>query len=123
MEKLLVTAGGLALVFLVNWYFLFSKGRTKRALSDESRLQEITVRVKGGYDPDVIVVKKGIPVRLNFYRDENADCSEIVVITEWEIRKPLPAFKTTSVEFTPKKEGEYMFGCARGMLKGRLIVR
>ncbi len=88
-----------------------------------NRVQEITVKVKGGYDPDVIVVKKGIPVRLNFYRDETADCSEIIVIEEWDIRKPLPAFKTTPVEFTPQKDGEYMFGCGMGMLKGRLIVR
>lgn len=123
MEKLFVTVGGLVLIFLVNWYFLFSKRRTKRAVLEENRLQEITVRVKGGYDPDVIVVKKGIPVRLNFYRDETADCSEIVIIGEWDIRKPLPAFKTIPIEFTPQKEGEYAFGCGMGMLKGKLIVR
>lgn len=123
MEKLFVTIGGIALIFLVNWYFLFSKAKPKQSVLGENRLQEITVRVKGGYDPDVIVVKKGIPVRLNFYRDESAECSEIVVLGEWEIRKPLPAFKTTLIEFTPQKEGEYMFSCEKGMLKGRLIVR
>jgi len=122
MEKLFVTLGGLILIFLVNWYFLFSKGKIKRAAMGNNQVQEITVKVKGGYDPDVIVVKKGIPVRLNFYRDETADCSEIIVFEEWDIRKPLPAFKTTPVEFTPQKEGEYAFGCAMGMLKGKLIV-
>lgn len=79
--------------------------------------------VKGGYDPDVIVVKKGIPVRLNFYRDETADCSDTIVFGDFNIRKPLPAFKTTPVEFTPGKEGEYVFTCGMGMLKGKLIVR
>ena len=123
MEKLIVIVGGVFLIFLVNWYFLFSKGRIKRAELGNNALQEITVRVKGGYDPDVIVVKKGIPVRLNFYRDETADCSEIIVFGEWDIRKPLPAFKTTPIEFTPQKEGEYKFSCGMGMLKGRLIVR
>ncbi len=123
MEKIIVAFAGLILIFLVNWYFLFSGRRTAPAVKEENRLQEVTIRVKGGYDPDVVFVKKEIPVRLNFYRDENADCSEIVVFGEFDIRKPLPAFKTTPIEFTPQKKGEYEFGCAMGMLKGRLIVR
>ena len=81
------------------------------------------VVVKGGYDPDVIVVKKGIPVRLNFYRDETDDCSDTVVFGDFNIRQPLPAFKTTPIEFTPEKEGEYVFTCGMGMLRGKLIVR
>lgn len=123
MERIIVTVLGLALVFLVNWYFLFSRRRKEQAVIRESHFQEVTIRVKGGYDPDVIVVRKGIPVRLNFYRDETADCSEIVVIGEFNIRKPLPAFKTTPIEFTPEKEGEYAFNCGMGMLKGKLVVR
>jgi plastocyanin domain-containing protein len=123
MERIIVTVLGLALVFLVNWYFLFSRRRKEQAVIRESHFQEVTIRVKGGYDPDVIVVRKGIPVRLNFYRDETADCSGIVVIGEFNIRKPLPAFKTTPIEFTPEKEGEYAFNCGMGMLKGKLVVR
>jgi plastocyanin domain-containing protein len=123
MAKIIVTVLGLALVILVNWYFLFSRRKAKQADIGDSHLQEVTIRVKGGYDPDVIVVKKGIPVRLNFYRDETADCSEIVVFGEFNIRKPLPAFKTTPIEFTPNKEGEYAFNCGMGMLKGKLVVR
>lgn len=123
MEKIIVTILGLALIFLVDWYFLFSRKRMRQAVIAKNRLQEVTIRIKGGYDPDVIVVRKKIPVRLNFYRDENVDCSEIVVLGEFNIRKPLPAFKTTSIEFTPKKEGEYVFTCGMGMLRGKLIVR
>jgi len=123
MEKIIVAVVGLFLIFLVNWYFLFSRRRIAPAVSEENKLQEVTIRVKGGYEPDVIVVKKGIPVRLNFYRDETADCSEVVIIGEFNIRKPLPAFKTTSIEFTPKRQGEYTFSCERVRLRGRLIVR
>ena len=31
--------------------------------------------VKGGYSPDLIVVKQGRPVKLDFYRDETASQS------------------------------------------------
>jgi len=123
LAKLLVTVFGIFLIVLVNWYFFFSRRKEVEALQEESRFQEVRVTVKGGYEPDVIVVKKGIPVRLNFYRDETADCSDTIVFGDFNIRKPLPAFKTTTIEFTPEKEGEYEFTCGMGMLKGKLIVR
>ena len=123
IEKLIVTVSGVVLIVLVNWYFFFSRKRSVEAAQEESQLQEVKIVVKGGYDPDVIVVKKGIPVRLNFYRDETADCSDTIVFGDFNIRKPLPAFKTTPIEFTPEEEGEYVFTCGMGMLRGKLIVR
>ena len=121
--KLIVTAFGVLLIILVNWYFFFSRKKASLAEVKERDLQEVQIVVKGGYSPDVIVVKKGIPVRLDFYRDETADCSDTIVFGDFKIRKPLPAFKTTAVEFTPEREGEYVFTCGMGMMKGKLIVR
>lgn len=123
LSRLIVTLSGVLLIVLVNWYFFFSKRRSASAQIKQTGIQEVKVTVKGGYDPDVIVVKKGIPVRLNFYRDETADCSDTIVFGDFNIRKPLPAFQTTPVEFTPEKEGEYVFTCGMGMLRGKLIVR
>ena len=121
--KLVISVLGILLIVLVNWYFFFSRRKAASAELIEMGFQEVKVIVKGGYSPDVIVVKKGIPVRLNFYRDETDDCSDTIVFGDFNIRKPLPAFKTTSVEFTPEKEGEYVFACGMGMLRGKLIVR
>jgi plastocyanin domain-containing protein len=121
--KLIVTVFGVLLIVLVNWYFFFSRKKAALAEVKERDLQEVKIVVKGGYSPDVIVVKKGIPVRLDFYRDETADCSDTIVFGDFNIRKPLPAFKTTAIEFTPEKEGEYIFTCGMGMMRGKLIVR
>ncbi|MCK4825346.1 cupredoxin domain-containing protein [bacterium] len=123
LAKLIVTVSGNLLIVLVNWYFFFSKRKQTSAAIKEGGLQEVKVTVKGGYTPDVIVVRKGIPVRLNFYRNETADCSDTIVFGDFKIRKPLPAYKTMPIEFTPKKEGEYEFTCGMGMLRGKLIVR
>jgi len=68
------------------------------------------------------VVKKGISVSIDFYRDETESCSEEIVFGDFNIRKSLPAFKTTSIEFVPEKLGEYVFTCGMGMLRGKLIV-
>jgi plastocyanin domain-containing protein len=123
--KILVALLGALLIVFVNWYFFFSRRKAKAApaMPAEGNVQEIMISVRGGYSPDVIVVKKGIPVRLKFYRDETDDCSDTVVFGDFNIRRPLLAFKTTTVEFTPQKAGEYTFTCGMGMLKGKLIVR
>jgi len=123
LAKLIVTVSGVLLIVLVNWYFFFSKRKQTSVAIKEGGLQKVKVTVKGGYTPDVIVVRKGIPVRLNFYRNETADCSDTIVFGDFKIRKPLPAYKTTPIEFTPEKEGEYEFTCGMGMLRGKLIVR
>jgi len=119
--EILVIIGGVVLIAFVLWY-LFGEREQVAAEQNESGLQEIKVTVKGGYSPDVIVVKKDTPVRLNFYRDEASSCSEQVVFGDFGIARDLPAFKTTPIEFTPDKSGEFTFACGMNMLRGKLIV-
>lgn len=117
-----VTAGGAGAIAAVVWYF-FLAGRASVPAAFAGNVQTARIRVKGGYDPDTIVVEKGRPVRLEFYRDETASCSDTVVFPDFGIARPLPAFRTTPVEFTPDRAGEFPFTCGMSMLRGRLIVR
>lgn len=116
-----VLIAGVALIGLVLWYFFGE--REAVAAEVTGGVQEVKVTVKGGYSPDVIVVQQGAPVRLAFYRDETASCSESVVFGDFGIARPLPAFQTTAVEFTPDRAGEFTFTCGMGMLRGTLVVR
>jgi plastocyanin domain-containing protein len=120
-SEVLVVATAAVLIVAVLWYFFGPKEATSAA-TGESGVQEIKITVKGGYSPDVIAVKQGIPVRLNFYRDETASCSEEVVFGDFGIARQLPAFETTAIEFTPEKPGEYTFACGMNMMRGKLIV-
>ena len=122
--QIAVTAFGAVAIVWVLWYFLFSRGKPALAAAgaDGGGVQEVRVIVKGGYTPDTIVVQAGKPVRLQFYRDETADCSERVVFEQFGVDQPLPAFQTTAVEFTPETPGEYPFRCGMNMLKGLLVV-
>jgi plastocyanin domain-containing protein len=118
-----VTAAGLAAIVWVLWYFLWSRGGGPGATATTvDGVQEVHITVKGGYTPDTIVVRAGQPVRLQFYRDETADCSERVVFEDFGIDTALPAFQTTAVEFTPEEAGEVRFRCGMNMLKGLLVV-
>ena len=116
-----VTAAGLAAIVWVLWYFLLSKGPAAAAATVDG-VQEVRIMVKGGYTPDTVVVQAGKPVRLQFYRDETADCSERIVLEDFGIDAALPAFQTTDIEFTPAQAGEFRFRCGMNMLKGLLVV-
>jgi plastocyanin domain-containing protein len=120
--EIIVTLGGLAAISGVIWYFFLGERERVRATVGAGGTQQIKVLVKGGYEPDVIVVEKDRPVRLDFYRDETASCSDTVVFGDFGIARPLPAFQTTPVEFTPQKAGEFTFTCGMNMMRGKLIV-
>jgi plastocyanin domain-containing protein len=119
--EIFVVAGAVVLIALVLWYFFGPRERTAAQIT-ESGVQQIGITIKGGYSPDVIVVKRGVPVRLDFYRDETNSCSDKVIFGDFGIARDLPAFRTTSVEFTPDKAGEFVFTCGMNMLRGKLIV-
>ena len=120
--QIIVTLGGVALSIFIAWFFWFApKGQT-RAMSGASGVQEVAITVKGGYTPDVIIVKSGQPVRLRFTRQESAACSEKVLFPDFNQNALLPESQEVTLEFTPDKPGEYGFQCQMGMLRGKLIV-
>lgn len=121
-SQIIVTLSGAVLSFLIVWYFwLAPKGQTLAAVG-VSGVQEVAVIVKGGYTPDVIVVKAGRPVRLAFTRQESSACSEKVLFPDFNQSALLPEGEQVTLEFTPDKPGEYGFQCQMGMLRGKLIV-
>ncbi len=92
--------------------------------------REIVVRLSiyesGGFDPDVIIVKKGEPVKLTFI---SMDVSHSVIIDSLGIEtEVIHPGKTAVVEFTPDKAGVYMFKCNtqcspfHHFMRGKLIV-
>ncbi len=122
IDQIFITILGLTTIGWVAWYFWFSENKSTILSTSDKGVQEALITVKGGYSPDIIVVKAGKPVRLNFYREETALCSEQVIFSEFNKQATLTPFKTVSIEFTPDKPGEYEFQCAMGMLKGKLVA-
>jgi plastocyanin domain-containing protein len=122
-DQLLVAAAGLAAIAWINWYFFFANRRSAVAAGAADGRQEVTVTVRGGYEPGAIRVRRGTPVRLVFDRQEASGCSEEVVFPSFGIKKYLPAHEKTAVELTPNAAGTYEFTCGMGMLRGTLIVQ
>jgi len=118
--EILVTAGGVALIAALAWFF-FGPKQARRA-EVRAGVQEVEINVKGGYSPNLIRVQEGVPLRLVFDRQENSDCSSRVVFPDFGVSKSLAAFGRTTVEFTPTRAGEFGFACGMNMLHGTLLV-
>ncbi len=121
-DRILVDLIGLGLIGFIVWFFWLVKTKGVKAAMTSAGYQEQMVLVKGGYTPDVIVVERGKPVRLNFVRQESASCSEMLLLPAFNKSANLPEGETVAVEFLPKEAGEYEFQCQMGMLRGKLIV-
>lgn len=121
-DRLIVTVLGTALIPFIVWIFWLKKATGTRATATGSGHQEAMTLVKGGYTPDVIVVRQGEPVRLNFRREETASCSEMIVFPDIDKSVRLPTGEKVVVEFAPEKPCEFEFACQMDMFRGKLIV-
>ena len=120
--QIIVTVAGFLLSLFIAWFFwLAPKGQT-RISPGMGGVQEVAITVKGGYTPDIIVVKAGQPLRMHFTRQESASCSEMVLFPDFNKSAKLPEGQEVVVEFTPDKPGGFGFQCQMGMLRGKLIV-
>jgi Cu+-exporting ATPase len=118
-----IAAVGLAVALCVFLYvFFFGRRRETAARPSEAGAQEVTIVVSGGYDPDLIVARKGVPLKLIFDRRENSPCSDEVVLPEFEVRRELPAFQKTEIDVVPQRTGEFPFSCGMNMLHGKIRV-
>jgi plastocyanin domain-containing protein len=122
LTDMLVIGGALAAIVWVIWYFFLAEQRAVAASVADGGRQDVTIIVRGGYEPATVRVKAGAPVRLVFDRQETSGCSEEVVFPDFGVRKYLPANEQTVLELTPPRPGAYEFTCGMSMLRGKLIA-
>jgi Cu+-exporting ATPase len=93
-----------------------------RARPDLSGYQVVDVLVDRGYQPDVIEVTAGIPIRVTFHRADDDPCSERVVFSSPRVNRRLAATGATSVDLPGQRPGEVRFTCGMGRYRGRIQV-
>ncbi len=103
----------------LGWFFFAP--RRARTAELAGGVQRITVTVRGGYSPDVIRARQGVPLEVVFDRQESGDCTSRVVFPDLAVNASLPAFEQTTVRLAPP-EGSFGFACGMNMVHGTLIV-
>lgn len=86
--------------------------------------QEIELKIGASkYSPNVIIAKKGIPLKIYLYADENAGCTREILFPDFNVDKIVPAGGKETIEINPTEEGEFKFRCSMDMIKGKLIIK
>ncbi|MEH7014456.1 cupredoxin domain-containing protein [Neobacillus niacini] len=75
-----------------------------------------------GYSPNIIRVKKGVPVELNITNSGDNSCFSTFMMPDFNLNNVNLKAGTTKLSFTPDKAGEYTFTCGMNMFKGTVIV-
>ncbi|MFD7877683.1 heavy metal translocating P-type ATPase [Streptomyces sp. NPDC059766] len=108
------------LIGALGWYFFGP--RRAGAARLEGGVQRVDVTVRGGYSPDLIKVRQGMPVELVFDRQEAGECTSRVVFPDLKVGAGLPAHTRTTVRLAPDRPGSFGFACGMNMIHGTLLV-
>src|SRR5437763_3747521 len=120
VAEIAVVVGSVAVIAALGWFFFAPRRARAAELADGVQRVEVTVR--GGYRPDVIRVRQGVPVELVFDRQESGDCTSRVVFADFGVSAALPAFARTTVRVNPDRPGSFGFACGMNMVHGTLLV-
>jgi heme/copper-type cytochrome/quinol oxidase subunit 2 len=75
-----------------------------------------------GYSPNLIRVKKGVPVEIEITNPGDNSCFSLFMMPDFGLNNVNLKAGTTKLAFTPDKSGQYTFHCGMNMFKGTVIV-
>ena len=119
-SAIIVAVAAAAAIAGLGWYFFGP--RKARAAQLAGGVQRLEVTVRGGYSPEVIRLRQGVPAELIFDRQESGDCTSRVVFPDLRVSAALPAYQRTMVRLDPAKAGTFGFAC-RGSCSSRMRTR
>ncbi|AWN33260.1 MAG: cupredoxin domain-containing protein [Lactobacillus helsingborgensis] len=123
MDKIITLALGLALIAFIAWWFFGKHDVAAANAQVNANQQSVDIEVKGGYSPERVVLKKGVPATLNFKRTDSSNCLDHVVFSDFGINQKLPQGKVEQIKIDTSKPGEYDWECSMNMFHGKVIVK
>lgn len=123
MAQIIVIIVAVALIAGIVWWFFGKHEQSSEQAAVANDQQTATVVVQGGYSPEKVVLKKGIPATVNFNMKDSTACLSHVVFDKLGVNKDLTKQPVTSIKIPTDKAGEYNFACGMDMFHGKVVVK
>lgn len=123
MIRIIVLIIGLAIIGFIAWWFFGKHEVATEEASVNDNVQSVDVDVDGGYSPETVVLKQGVPAILNFTRHDPSSCLDRVVFPDFGINQALPKGELEAIKIDTSKPGEYQWACGMDMFHGKLIIK
>ncbi|APG74411.1 cupredoxin domain-containing protein [Lactobacillus delbrueckii subsp. lactis] len=119
----LVILAAAALIGLIIWWFFGNFQKSSQQADLANGRQEGRVVVKGGYEPEVLYLKQGVPAEVTFKMEDKTACLSHVVFSSLGVDKDLSKEKLAKVQIPTDKAGEIDYACGMDMFHGKIVVR
>ena len=112
-----------ALIGLIIWWFFGNFQKSSQQADLANGRQEGQVVVKGGYEPEVLYLKQGVPAEVTFKMEDTTACRSRLVFSSLGVDKDLSKEKLAKVQIPTDKAGEIDYACGMDMFHGKIVVR
>lgn len=120
--QIVVFLFSLLLIGLIIWWFFGShQGETLAAVITDD-VQRVEVVVEGGYKPELITLKAGVPTELTFLRKSASSCFNEVLLPDFGKQASLPVNEPYVIKLTPTVPGNFTYSCGMHMFFGKIEV-
>lgn len=119
----LVILAAAALIGLIIWWFFGNFQKSSQQADLANGRQEGQVVVKGGYEPEVLYLKQGVPAEVTFKMEDKTACLSHVVFSSLGVDKDLSKEKLAKIQIPTDKAGEIDYACGMDMFHGKIVVR
>lgn len=113
----------LALIVATVWWFFGNHATSSATAQTKDNHQTATVVVKGGYSPETVVLKKGVPATINFDLKDSTACLSHVVFDKLGVDRDLTKQPVTKIDVPTDKAGDINFACGMNMFHGKVVVK
>lgn len=87
------------------------------------KVQKINVTVAGGYQPEVVNLKQGVPAEITFTRTKDQGCLDVVHSQDLNFETKLPLNEAETVQVATDQAGEFNFSCGMDMFFGKVVIK
>lgn len=119
----LVILATATLIGLIIWWFFGNFQKSSQQADLANGRQEGQVVVKGGYEPEVLYLKQGVPAEVTFKMEDMTSCLSRVVFSSLGVEEDLSKEKQAKIQIPTDKAGEIDYACGMDMFHGKIVVK